>query len=270
MWLVRTSDNASASASRNYSYLWRPSVPPPRTWGQLGYVAALGGASPAVEAVQKGVELVASRIGVVEDHSSVVLGLEVMIARHPGLVVAASAATVPELLAHGPELDLVLLDLRLADGSSPTANVAQLRDAGFAVLVFTGAENPHLVRLAARAGVLGIVRKSAPEEVVVEAIAAAAQGRQVVTTEWAAAIDGDPDLPGVGLSPRQQEVLALYASGEKADRVARLTGLSAYTVNEYVTTIRAKYAAAGRPAQTKVELFKRAVEDGLLPMPEHR
>ncbi|MCT1515825.1 response regulator transcription factor [Dietzia cercidiphylli] len=210
------------------------------------------------------------RIGVVEDHSSVVLGLEVMLARHPGLVVSASAPTVPELLAQRPELDLVLLDLRLADGSSPTVNVEQLRSAGHEALVFTGAENPHLVRLAAKAGVLGVLRKSAPEEVVVEAIAAASQGCQVVTTEWAAAIDGDPDLSDAGLSPRQQEVLALYASGEKAERVARLTGLSPHTVNEYVGKIRAKYAAAGRPAETKVELFKRAVEDGYLPVPQHQ
>lgn len=210
------------------------------------------------------------RIGIVEDHSSVVLGLEVMLASHPELAVAASAPTVPELLAQRRELDLVLLDLRLADGSSPTANVEQLRAAGHEALVFTGAENPHLVRLAARAGVLGVVRKSAPNAVVVEAIEAAARGRQVVTTEWAAAIDGDPDLPDAGLSPRQQEVLALYASGEKAERVARLTGLSPHTVNEYVGKIRVKYAAAGRPAETKVELFKRAVEDGFLPVPEHR
>lgn len=210
------------------------------------------------------------RIGVVEDHSSVVLGLEVMLAKHPRLVVSASAATVPELLSQRQELDLVLLDLRLADGSSPTVNVEQLRAAGHEALVFTGAENPHLVRLAAKAGVLGVVRKSAPDEVVVEAITEAAEGCQVVTTEWAAAIDGDPDLPDVDLSPRQQEVLALYASGEKADRVARLTGLSPHTVNEYVGKIRAKYSAAGRPAETKIELFKRAVEDGYLPVPQHK
>lgn len=214
--------------------------------------------------------MVVKRVGVVEDHSSVVLGLEVMLSRHPDLVVAASAPTVAGLLSQRVELDLVLLDLRLADGSSPTANVEALRARGLEALVFTGAENPHLVRLAARAGVLGVVRKSAPEEQVVEAIAAAALGRQVVTTEWAAAIDADPDLSDVGLSPRQQEVLALYASGEKADRVARLTGLSSHTVNEYVGKIRAKYAAAGRPAQTKIELFKRAVEDGFLPVPERQ
>jgi len=35
-------------------------------------------------------------------------------------------------------------------------------------------------------------------------------------------------------------------------------------VNDHIRRIRAKYAAAGRPAPTKVDLFKRAVEDGLV------
>lgn len=209
------------------------------------------------------------KIGVIEDHSSVVLGLQAMLADHPGVEVAASAGTVTELLDQGVELDLILLDLRLSDGSSPTANVEQLRAAGLESLVFTGAENPYLVRLAAKAGVLGVIRKSEPTEVVVAAIVAAAEGRQVVTTEWAAAIDGDPALADVELSPRQRDVLALYASGERADRVARMTGLSRNTVNDYLARIRVKYAQAGRPAGSKVELYQRAVEDGLLPMPEH-
>lgn len=208
------------------------------------------------------------RIGVVEDHESMVLGVRAMLDEHPGLSLTASSDTVAGLLAQDPQLDLVLLDLRLADGSSPTANIDALHAAGHAVLVYTGAENPYLVRLAAKVGVLGIVRKSAPVDRVVQAIAAAADGNPVITTEWAAAIDGDPDLDAVDLSPRQQEVLSLYASGESADRVARLTGLSTETVNDYVGRIRAKYAAAGRPAGTKVDLYRRALEDGLLPIPE--
>lgn len=197
-----------------------------------------------------------------------VLGVGAMLEGHPGLDLVASADTVPALLAQQPRLDLVLLDLRLADGSSPTANIEALHDAGFRVLVYTGAENPYLVRLAAKEGVLGIVRKSAPVDLVLAAIATAAEGVPVITTEWAAAVDADPELDAVDLSPRQQEVLSLYASGEKADRVARLTGLSTDTVNDYVGRIRAKYAAAGRPAGTKVDLYQRAVEDGLLPIPE--
>jgi len=207
-------------------------------------------------------------IGVVEDHESVVLGLGAMLAAEPDLELVCAAPTVQELLARNVRLDLAILDLRLEDGSSPKSNVEQLRAAGIETLIFTGAENPYLVRSAARAGVLGVVRKSAPAAVVVEAIRTAASGGQVVSTDWAAAIDGDPDLGDVGLSPRQLEVLELYASGEKLDRVARLTGLAPQTVNDYLQRIRQKYAEAGRPAPTKTDLYKRAVEDGLLPIPE--
>lgn len=208
------------------------------------------------------------RVGLVEDHESVAIGLSVMLKDEPDLELVCIATTVSELLAQKIPLDLAILDLRLADGSSPKSNVEQLRASGLETLIFTGAENPYLVRSAARAGVLGVVRKSEPAAVVIDAIRTAASGIQVVTTEWAAAIDGDPGLDEVGLSPRQLDVLELYASGEKADRVARLTGLAPQTVNDYLQRIRMKYAAVGRPAPTKTDLYKRAVEDGVLPIPE--
>ncbi|MFQ6398252.1 DNA-binding response regulator [Nocardia sp. KC 131] len=224
------------------------------------------------------------RIGLVEDHESVAIGLAAMLAPEPDLDLVLTAGTVPELLAAAavglaadaavpltaarPVLDLVVLDLRLADGSSPEDNVRALRDRGMEVLVFTGADNAFLVRAAAKAGVLGVVRKSENLPTVVAAVRRAASGEQVVTTDWAAAIDGDPQLSNVGLSPRQEEVLTLYASGEKASRVARLTGLSEQTVNDYLGRIRQKYSDAGRPAPTKTDLYKRAVEDGWLPVPE--
>ncbi|WP_054814202.1 response regulator transcription factor [Nocardia arizonensis] len=217
------------------------------------------------------------RIGLVEDHESVAIGLAAMLAPQPDLDLVLTAGTVPELLAAADrasvtaDLDLVVLDLRLADNSAPQDNVRALRERGIEVLVFTGADNAFLVRSAARAGVLGVVRKSEDVPTVVAAVRRAAYGEQVVTTDWAAAIDGDPQLSDVGLSPRQEEVLTLYASGEKASRVARLTGLSEQTVNDYLGRIRQKYADAGRPAPTKTDLYKRAVEDGWLPVPErHR
>jgi DNA-binding NarL/FixJ family response regulator len=85
--------------------------------------------------------------------------------------------------------------------------------------------------------------------------------------DWAAAIDSDGDFTEVNLSPRQREVLYHYASGEPAARVAKLTGLTEDTVNAYLARIRQKYAEAGRPARTKTDLYKRALEDGWLPIP---
>jgi hypothetical protein len=38
-------------------------------------------------------------------------------------------------------------------------------------------------------------------------------------------------------------------------------------VDDYVRRIRAKYAKIGRHAPSKVDLYKRAVEDGFLPPP---
>jgi DNA-binding NarL/FixJ family response regulator len=91
-----------------------------------------------------------------------------------------------------------------------------------------------------------------------------------MSVEWAAAMDGDPQLDRAGLSPQEQTVLSLFARGLKAQAVGAQLGIAVGTVDDYVRRIRAKYVRAGRPAYTKVDLYKRAVEDGLLPAPDGR
>ena len=79
--------------------------------------------------------------------------------------------------------------------------------------MLTSGENPYLVRDASRADPLGIIRKSAPSEVLLEALRLAAQGEPVASIEWASALDSDPLLASAPLTPREREVLELYASG---------------------------------------------------------
>jgi DNA-binding NarL/FixJ family response regulator len=208
-----------------------------------------------------------ARIGVVEDHALLVAGLRALLADVDGLDVVGAAGTVDELLAQTTDLDLVLLDLRLADASRPGPNAARLRAAGAEVLAYTSGEDPVLVREAARADVIGMIGKSEPAHVLVGAIRAALRGEVVASTDWAAAIDADAELPAAALSPRETQVLRLYASGEKAERVAHQLGISKDTVLDHVRNIRTKYARAQRPAHTKVDLYRRAVEDGVLPGP---
>jgi two-component system, NarL family, response regulator DevR len=208
------------------------------------------------------------RIAHVDDHETVQLGFASLIAGQQDIELVASVVSVDLLLPILSTLDLVVLDLRLSDGSTVEHNMAILHANGSRVLAFTAADNPADVRAASRAGVLGIVRKSESRETIVDAIRRAAGGGTVATTEWAAALDADPLLTSAGLSPKEREVLALYASGDKSVTVAHRAGLSANTVAEYVRRIRYKYAIAGRPAHTKVDLYKRAVEDGILPSPE--
>ncbi|TQO20389.1 LuxR family two component transcriptional regulator [Rhodoglobus vestalii] len=219
------------------------------------------------------------RVAHVDDHETVQLGFAALLSQCADIAIVASVASVRELneltgaselsdasnLAN--QLDLVVLDVRLSDGSTIAENVLALREQGINVLVFTSADNAAEVRAASRTGVLGIVRKSEPRDVIIDAVREAARGNPVATTDWAAALDSDPELAAAGLSPKEQEVLAHYASGDKSIAVAHRVGLSSSTVAEYVRRIRYKYAMVGRPAHTKVDLYKRAVEDGILPPP---
>lgn len=204
----------------------------------------------------------------VDDHETVQIGLAAMISTVENLKLVVSVHTVAGVLPHLVGVDLVILDLRLSDGSSIAGNLATLHAHDARVLAFTGADNAADLRAASRAGVLGIVRKSEPREIVIDAIQRAATGESIATTEWAAALDSDPHLAFAGLSPKEREVLGLYAAGDKSSTVAASAGLSPGTVAEYVRRIRSKYAAAGRPAHTKIDLYKRAVEDGILPSPQ--
>lgn len=207
-----------------------------------------------------------SRVAVIQDHAVLVAGLASILQDEDDLALMASAATVPRLLDLGKTFDLVLLDLLLADGSTPRENVTRLLATGARVVAYTSDGHPALTREAVEAGLCGMIGKSEPPEVLVRDIRAALRGEIVGSADWAAAIDGRPDGGArPRLSAREEQVLTLYASGEKADRVARALGVSRETVLDHIKSIRAKYAADHRPAPTKVHLYRRAVEDGLLP-----
>ncbi|TFD40325.1 response regulator transcription factor [Cryobacterium sp. TMT2-10] len=211
------------------------------------------------------------RVALIDDHEIVARGFANLFSTIPEIEVVGTVATVTELLesaaSQAQQVDLVILDLRLSDGSLVGSNVDRLRAAGAAVLAFTGGDDEVLMRHAARSGVLGVVRKSEPTAVLLDAVTRAAAGETIASTEWAAALDGDPDLADAGLSNREREALSLYAAGAKAPLVASRMGLSEATVIDYIRRVRTKYERVGRPANTKIDLYKRALEDGILPIP---
>ena len=200
---------------------------------------------------------------VIDDHDIIAVGCQ---SRFEQAGLPWTVHWLPGLPATGglPESDLAILDLRLADGSTPTANIQQLQALGIPVIVYTSADEPILVREAIAAGVLAIVRKSAPSNDLIEAAQAAFEGWPSARLDWASALDTDTDFVTECLTPVEAEVLALYAMGEKSGTVARALGHTENTVNTYVARIRDKYRAAGRPVDNRVALFQRAAEDGLV------
>lgn len=210
-----------------------------------------------------------ARIAVVDDHDLVALAIETLLLTTPEVSGVRRAASVAELTAWPRDVELVILDLQLRDGSAPSTNIAQLEAWGAGVLVLTSGENPYLVRDASRADPLGIIRKSAKPEVILEAVRGALRGEPVASAEWASALDTDPLLDAAPLTAREREVLELYASGVGAKQVAAQLFVSENTVNDHLRRIKRIYRELGRRADTKVELYQRGVEDGFVPTPSN-
>ena len=214
-----------------------------------------------------GVSTVAAvRVAVVDDHESVRLGLKAAFIDE-GYQFLIAAANVNELVdgLDGRECDVVVLDLSLGDGSSVTENVKRVQALGSAVLVHSIADRVAYVREALAAGAAGVIPKSSATRTVIAAAASVARGYVLNNLEWATAIDADGDFARAELGRREREILHLYASGLPLKLAAQQLGISYSTAREYLDRIRVKYVEVGRPAPTKVDLLRRAVEDGILP-----
>ena len=206
------------------------------------------------------------RVGIVDDHESVRLGLQAA-CEEAGFDVVLAAATAGELVRGlgGRVCDVIVLDLSLGDGSVVTDNVKLVQSTGAAVLVHSIADRVALVREALAAGAAGVIPKSSPTTTVMAAVASVARGDVLNNLEWASAIDADADFAKAQLGRRERDVLHLYASGLPLKMVAMQLGIAHSTAREYLDRIRVKYVEVGRPAPTKVDLLRRAVEDGILP-----
>ncbi|MFS0733693.1 response regulator transcription factor [Microbacterium sp. 1P10UB] len=209
-----------------------------------------------------------TRVALIDDHESVRLGLEAACARS-GNDVVFSGAGVAEYVewresTRSRPADVVVLDLTLGDGSTVTENVSRLVAEGSSVIIHSIADRPAAVREAIAAGAAGVVSKSSPIGDVAAAIRTVAQGELLDNVEWASAVEGDREFADAQLSAREREVLRLYAAGLPLKVVADRLGVAYSTAKENITRVRLKYVEVGRPAPTKVDLLRRAMEDGIV------
>lgn len=209
-----------------------------------------------------------STVALIDDHESVRLGLEAAFARDSQTVVFSGSSVSAYLdwrSASGTaSAEVVVLDLTLGDGSTVTENVRRLVDDGANVVIHSVADRPAAVREALSAGAAGVVSKSSALDDVLDAIRTVAGGEALNNVEWASAVDGDRDFADAQLSTREREVLRLYATGLPLKAVAERLGVAYSTAKENITRIRVKYVEVGRPAPTKVDLLRRAMEDGIV------
>lgn len=213
-----------------------------------------------------------TRIAFIDDHESVRLGLEAACARAESKEVVFSGSTVTSYLdwrafSKSAPADVVVLDLTLGDGTTVTENVSALVADGSSVIIHSVADRPAAVREALAAGAAGVVSKSSRIDDVMAAIGTVARGEPLNNVEWASAVEGDRAFADAQLSARERDVLRLYAAGLPLKVVADRLGVAYSTAKENITRVRVKYVEVGRPAPTKVDLLRRAMEDGILSRP---
>ena len=199
------------------------------------------------------------RVAVIDNDKLVPAGLRALLAGTGDIVIVHTATTLSEHLAVAPESDVVLLDLRLEDGTEAAANVARLRGHGVRVLVFSVHGDRRHVRATVRAGAGGYLVKDDDATKLADAIRSVHGGQPALTAELMSIINDDPPE----LSPQEARALFLYGTGSTLAATARRMAVTIPTVRSYLTRIRAKWAAIDQPVDDV-----RALVDEYRPRPE--
>jgi two-component system nitrate/nitrite response regulator NarL len=203
------------------------------------------------------------RVGVIDDDAMLREGMTVWFSARPDLQLVASAGSLDAFLIPPPTLDVVMLDLNLRDFSDPADNVRRLVVAGYRVLIVSTIPDAEHVVATIGAGALGYVLKNRDLAALASAIHEVASGEFALSPELAFVLARDSRSTRSLLTPREREVLGFYASGMTLEAVARRVGIAPGTARTHLARVKQKYADAGRPAYTKLELADRHREDSL-------
>lgn len=183
----------------------------------------------------------------VEDHALVRESLLMLLDRRlPGLAwrEAGTLAGALGVLASEPDIDLVLLDLDLAD-SRGLATLERLREAAPMVpVVVVSAHDGHDSVLAAiDRGAAGFLSKTADAEQLVQAVQRVLEGGVIVpaASSSAARVAEAPEL-----TDRQRDVLRLLIEGKPNKLIGRALDLSEATVKTHLLAVFRKLEVDNR------------------------
>jgi len=213
------------------------------------------------------------RVAVVDDHTLFREGVRRILQAERDLVFAGQAGTVAEAVTMVDDArpDLVLLDLRLADGHGLDLLAALAgRPRTPRVLIVTAFPDEHVVAEALRLGARGVVLKDAAPETLLAALRRVAAGDLSLPPELATRLVGALAV-GEGaaartrvasLTPREREIVVLVGRGLKNRDIAERLEVAEKTVKGHLTNIFHKLGVADR-----LELALWAIKIRMVPSP---
>jgi two-component system response regulator DevR len=194
------------------------------------------------------------RVGVVDDHPSILAALSAAIEAEPDLTLAGTGRTLDDAVALLARSDVLLCDVQLegADGLR-VLDAANQADPAPAVLLISGHGHHSVVRAAVERGAAGYLDKSVEVSAIIAAVRTVAGGGTVYSAASLAEVRRAPRSP----SDRERQVIAAVVAGRTNAEIAAGLGLSEKTIETHLHRLFDRYAVLSR-----TELAVLAVEEG--------
>jgi two-component system, NarL family, response regulator LiaR len=205
------------------------------------------------------------RVMVVDDHTMVRRGLATFLKVFKDLELAGEAATGKAAIALCAQLqpDVVLMDMAMPDMDGATATMLIRKQWPLIkVLVLTSFKEEVLIESALQAGAIGYLLKDVSAEELAHAIRDAHAGRSTLSPEAAQALvhaASQPPAPGLDLTARERDVLALMVEGLNNTQIAGRLSVSPSTVKSHVSNILSKLGVTSRTEAVTLALRNRIV-----------
>jgi NarL family two-component system response regulator LiaR len=192
------------------------------------------------------------RVMLVDDHTMVRRGLATFLKVFDDLQLAGEAESGEAAIQLCSEAlpDVILMDMSMPDmdGASATRAIRQ-QFPGVQVIALTSFKEGKLIKNALEAGAIGYLLKDVSADDLVWAIRAAHAGRTTLSPEVAQALvetANQPPAPGLDLTEREREVLALMIEGLNNTQIAGRLTVSPSTIKSHVSSILSKLGVASR------------------------
>ncbi|HEY9163494.1 MAG TPA: response regulator transcription factor [Magnetovibrio sp.] len=206
------------------------------------------------------------KILLADDHKLVRAGLVLVLKQMQDGVELLEAGTGREAVSQADkhaDLDLVLMDLDLPDGSGLEALAAiHAKQAALPVVILSAMEDQTMISRAMELGARVFIPKTASGEMMVNSLRLVLSGGVCLPPGYGETSRGDGSTQLPSLTQRQLEVLRLMAQGNSNKEIARDLGISENTVRVHISAIISALDATNRTeaaySATRLGLIPRA------------
>jgi len=204
------------------------------------------------------------QILLVDDHLLVRAGLVLVLKQMEDGVDIVEAGTGREAIEFAekyPDLDLILMDLDLPEGSGLEAlSVIHAKTPSMPVVILSAMEDQTMISRAMELGARGYIPKSASGEVMLNSLRLVLSGGVCLPAGYGDTARGENNIDMPSLTQRQLEVLRLMAQGNSNKEIARELGISENTVRVHISAI-----ISAMDATNRTEAAYSAMRLGLIP-----